>query len=118
MDEKFHAIWYNFGQEFWGTPINYANFNKLKELHLSVENAGYAEIERTLKIGLMREKENKKGELLSESIILKDDKTVNFKALLFVVYGYDNQERYANKKTKISKCEYLPKAFRENFPND
>lgn len=87
-------------------------------LELSVENAAYAEIERTLKIGLMRERENKKGELLSESIILKDDKTVNFKALLFVIYGYDNQERYANKKTKISKCEYLPKAFRENFPND
>ena len=84
-------------------------------LELSVENAAYAEIERTLKIGLMRERENKKGELLSESIILKDDKTVNFKALLFVIYGYDNQERYANKKTKISKCEYLPKAFRENF---
>lgn len=87
-------------------------------LELSVENAGYAEIERTLKIGLRRERENKKGDLLSESTILKDDKTVNFKALLFVVYGYDNQERYANKKTKISKCEYLPKAFRENFPND
>mgnify|MGYP003289675067 FL=1 len=87
-------------------------------LELSVENAAYAEIERTLKIGLMRERENKKGELLSESIILKDDKTVNFKALLFVIYGYDNQERYTNKKTKISKCEYLPKAFRENFPND
>ncbi len=87
-------------------------------LELSIENAAYAEIERTLKIGLMRERENKKGELLSESIILKDDKTVNFKALLFVIYGYDNQERYANKKTKISKCEYLPKAFRENFPND
>lgn len=87
-------------------------------LELSVENAGYAEIERTLNIGLRRERENKKGDLLSESTILKDDKTVNFKALLFVVYGYDNQERYANKKTKISKCEYLPKAFRENFPND
>lgn len=87
-------------------------------LALSVENAEYAEIERTINNRLKREKENKKGELLSESIILKDDKTVNFKALLFVMYGYDNQERYANKKTKISKCEYLPKAFRENFPND
>lgn len=87
-------------------------------LALSVENAEYAEIERTINNRLKRGKENKKGELLSESIILKDDKTVNFKALLFVMYGYDNQERYANKKTKISKCEYLPKAFRENFPND
>ena len=85
---------------------------------LSVENAGYAEIERRLKIGLMREKESKKGELLSEPIILKNDENVNFKALLFVIYGYDNQERYVNRKTKISKCEYLPKAFRENFPND
>lgn len=81
-------------------------------------NAIYAQIERTLKIGLTREKENKKGELLSESTILKDDNTVNYKALLFVMYGYDNQERYANKKTSIAKCEYLPKAFRENFPND
>lgn len=87
-------------------------------LALSVENAEYAEIERIINNRLKRKKENKKGELLSESIILKDDKTVNFKALLFVIYGYDNQERYANKKTKISKCEYLPKAFRENFPND
>lgn len=87
-------------------------------IELSVENARYAEIERTLKIGLVREKENKKGKLLRESIILKDIKKVNYKALLFVIYGYDNQERYANKKTKISKCVYLPKAFRENFPND
>jgi len=85
---------------------------------LAVANAIYAQIERILKIGLLREKENKKGEQLSEPIILKDANRVNYKALLFVMYGYDNQERYANKKTKISKCEYLPKAFRENFPND
>lgn len=87
---------------------------------LAVENAGYAEKERSLSLrdGLRRKKESKHGDLLSEPIILKENKAVNYKALLFVIYGYDNQERYANKKAKMSKCEYLPKAFRENFPND
>lgn len=85
---------------------------------LSVENASYAEIERTIKHELNREKENKNGVLLSEPMILKDDNSVNYKALLFVIYGFDNQERYVNRKSKIAKCKYLPKAFRENFPND
>lgn len=85
---------------------------------LAIEDAAYAETERTIKQGLNREKENKNGELLSEPIILKGDKSVNYRALLFVIYGFDNQERYTNKKSKISKCEFLPKAFRENFPND
>lgn len=89
-----------------------------KIAELSVVNAGYAQIERTLKKELRREKRNEKGDLLSESIVLKDDKSVDYNELLYVIYGYDNQERYVNKETNISKCEYLPKAFRENFPRN
>lgn len=85
---------------------------------MAVEDAIYAEVERQIKPWLNRERENKNGDALSEPIILKEGDSVNYKALLFVIYGFDNQERYVNKKSKISKCEFLPKAFRENFPND
>lgn len=85
---------------------------------LAHEDALYAEVERIIRPELSRERENKHGDVLSEPIILKENNDVNYKALLFVIYGFDNQERYVSKKGKISKCEFLPKAFRENFPND
>lgn len=44
--------------------------------------------------------------------------SINVAGLLSIIYGYNNQERYSSNKTKISKCDKLPKAFRENFPND
>lgn len=40
------------------------------------------------------------------------------KTLLDTIYGYDNQDRYSKKTTKISKCELLPRSFRTNLPND
>ena len=87
-------------------------------VRMSVEDAIYAEAERKIKAWLNRERENKDGEILREPIILREGDSVNYKALLFVIYGFDNQERYLNQERKISKCEYLPKSFRENFPVD
>lgn len=115
--------------------IRHHSYNKKQQYNtaaieiekLAYANAEYADIERNLKDELKREIRHKteiNGNLeddikkYDESSILRQDGTVKYKALLFVIYGYDSQERYVDKKNNISKSKYLPKLFRENFPND
>lgn len=89
--------------------------------NLILADAKLAEIERGLKPELIKAYEDKDANQYEETALVRgNDKKnqINIAGLLYVIYGYDNQERYTNHKTKIAKCEYLPKAFRENFPND
>lgn len=94
----------------------------VKEINdLIIENARYAEIERCLKPELKKAREDKEGNLGTVSSLFRNsdkDNNINIAGLLYIIYGYDNQDRYSSHKAKISKCESLPKAFRENFPND
>lgn len=93
--------------------------NEIKELLLVA--ARNAENERRLKPELVKAYEDEEANLHDENSLIRGNEKknpVNIAGLLYVIYGYDNQDRYSSHKTKISKCEYLPKAFRENFPND
>jgi hypothetical protein len=49
---------------------------------------------------------------------LKTSGDVKIATLLRKIYGFRNQEYYIQHKLKISKCESLPRRFRENFPTD
>ena len=103
-------------------------------LEMELENAEYANIERYLGHAPTKyvgeEYENR-----SESNLIRVDnggKRVNRKALLFTIYGYDNQERYRIVKeekenaeyegikapTTLFDCSSLPKKFRSCFLND
>lgn len=100
------------------TQFQTAN-NELEEL--GRKNAQLATVERRLKHYLTRDKRREDGSSYDELKLIKQGKEnehVDYKLLLYIIYGFDNQERYKQKKTKIAKCEYLPKMFRENFPND
>lgn len=82
------------------------------------QNAEYAEIERDLRYELGKERVSKDGNVLDPIKILRKNGSVNLKALLYVIYRFDNQEHYIDREPSIAKCKNLPKHFRENFPND
>lgn len=84
-------------REQYNTALNEIN-------RLIVLDKKYAEIESIIKPEL--------GKDNNDSL---DD---NIASLLNIIYDYDNQKRYQNKQTNISKSQYLPRMFRENFPND
>lgn len=117
----------------YGKNMQFQTAQKILD-ELAMKNAKLASVERSLKSNLLREKERsskidendvRDKNVLDELDIIKVKKEndveeiyVDYKALLYVIYGFDNQERYKQKKTQMSKSEYLPKRFRENFPKD
>ncbi len=90
-------------------------------LHLMNQNALLAEKERNIKSELRRNKSNNDGKEYKEPDLIRESKNrnkINDKALLDIIYGYDDQYHHKNGGKSISKCNTLPKRFREGFPND
>lgn len=88
---------------------------------LMIKNALLADRERNIKTELKKNKVNKDGQQHKEAILLRTSDTkhkINDKALLDIIYGYDDQYLYKIGEKSISKCKSLPKRFREGFPND
>lgn len=103
----------------YGIERQYETASKEIE-RLKVKDASYAEIERSIKDELNKKRENEKGVILDETKIIRENGTVNIRALLYVIYCYDNQNLYSERERhhSIAKCQALPNAFRKNFPND